>query len=89
MKNTTAAADDDRIRCWDCQHWTRRLETPVWVHDDTGARVTRWLRSRTCAKSLGHDPIPLRRCDGYRECRPEHKLPLPKGALQGWSMRLP
>lgn len=81
--------EDDRVRCWDCQHWTHHLQTPVYTHDETGAVVKRWLDCRTCEKGLGHDPIPLRRCQAYRERRPEHKLPLPSGALQGWGMRLP
>lgn len=81
--------EDTRVRCWDCQHWTHHLQTSVYVHDETGRRVHKWIDCRTCAKGLAHDPIPLRRCDSYRELRPEHKMPLPKGALQGWGIRLP
>jgi hypothetical protein len=76
--------DDDRVRCWDCQHWTpTELFCPVRTID--GRLKTEKYKGKTCRHGLGHDPLILRRCVSHRRKRPQHIIPIPRSYQQGWA----
>lgn len=79
--------DDDRVRCWDCQHWiVGRIAVPVRQVD--GRMEAEMTRRRVCAHDLGYDPLILRRCSTHKRKRPQHIMPIPNTYRQGWRKQI-